>query len=32
MATTGFERRVPPMDPKNGASKAKTPPSDATVQ
>ena len=32
MATTGLVSLTAPIDPKNGASKAKTPPSDATVQ
>ena len=32
MATTGLVSLTAPIDPKNGASKANTPPSDATVQ
>ena len=32
MPTTGLASLTAPIDPKNGASKANTPPSEATVQ
>ena len=32
MATTGLVSLTAPIEPRNGASKANTPPSDATVQ